>query len=178
MGSSPKGIPFPDLITKIGDFAEHLRALAMGADTAIGASQTPVGGVLMYGGGSAPQGYLMCQGQAVSRTTYAALFAAIGTAHGAGDGSSTFNLPNLVGKFPVGYAAGDTDFNALGKTGGAKRVTLTPDETPGAKLGIGGGYGPIGASAGAGQVGISSTSPVQSHQNLPPYVAINFIIKA
>lgn len=178
MPASPKGIPFPDGNVRIGDFAEHMQQLAMGADAAIGTSQNPVGAIVMFGGGAAPQGYLMCQGQAVSRATYSALFAVVGTSFGGGDGSSTFNVPNLVGKFPVGYAAGDTDFNALGKTGGAKRVTLLPDETPGAKLGIGGGYAGLNGTAGPNQVGANTTSPVQSHQNLPPYVAVNFIIKA
>ena len=57
-------------------------------------ADAPIGAILAFGGSSAPAGWLLCQGQAVSRTTYAALFAAIGTAYGAGDGSTTFNLPD------------------------------------------------------------------------------------
>ena len=53
----------------------------------------PAGLIAPYGGSSAPTGWLMCNGQAVSRTTYATLFNKIGTAYGAGDGSTTFNLP-------------------------------------------------------------------------------------
>lgn len=57
-------------------------------------ADAPIGAILAFGGTAAPAGWLLCQGQAVSRTTYAALFAAIGTAYGAGDGSTTFNLPD------------------------------------------------------------------------------------
>lgn len=64
----------------------------------------PSGTVLPYGGSSAPSGYLLCYGQAVSRTTYSDLFAAIGTSFGTGDGSTTFNLPDLRGRVPIGKA--------------------------------------------------------------------------
>lgn len=79
---------------------------------------------------AAPTGWLMCDGTAVSRATYAALFTAIGTTYGVGDGSTTFNLPNLKGKFPIGLDAADPDFNALGETGGAKTHQLITAEIP------------------------------------------------
>ena len=59
----------------------------------------PVGSVVAYAGASAPPGFLLCNGQAVSRTTYAGLFTAIGTTYGIGDGATTFNVPNLSGQF-------------------------------------------------------------------------------
>ena len=62
------------------------------------AAETPPALVLDYAGSSAPTGYLLCDGSAVSRTTYADLFAIIGTTYGEGDGSTTFNVPNLVGR--------------------------------------------------------------------------------
>src|SRR5689334_21938639 len=62
----------------------------------------PVGGVAPYAGSTAPTGWLFCFGQNVSRTTYASLFAAIGTTFGAGDGSTTFSLPDLRGRTPFG----------------------------------------------------------------------------
>lgn len=65
-----------------------------------------VGAVIAYSGATAPIGYLLCNGQAVSRTTYADLFTAIGTTYGAGNGSTTFNVPNLVGQFIRGREAG------------------------------------------------------------------------
>lgn len=67
----------------------------------------PVGSLMMYAGSSAPVGWLICDGAPVSRTgTYAALFAAIGTTFGAGDGSTTFNLPNFKGRSPIGVGIG------------------------------------------------------------------------
>jgi microcystin-dependent protein len=62
----------------------------------------PVGVMTAYGGATAPTGWLLCYGQAVSRTTYAALFATIGIAYGQGDGSSTFNIPDKRGRISIG----------------------------------------------------------------------------
>ena len=64
-----------------------------------------VGSIVAWGGTTAPSGWLICDGTAVSRTTYADLFAAIGTTYGVGDGSSTFNVPNLKDRFPMGVGA-------------------------------------------------------------------------
>lgn len=63
---------------------------------------TPAGVIVAYAGSAAPSGWLFCDGSAVSRTTFAALFAAIATAYGSGDGSTTFNLPDLRGRVAVG----------------------------------------------------------------------------
>lgn len=68
----------------------------------LGAAGAPVGGIMDYAGSSAPAGWLLCFGQAVSRTTYAALFAAISTTYGAGDGTTTFNVPDLRGRVSAG----------------------------------------------------------------------------
>jgi len=65
----------------------------------------PTGAILPYGGTSAPSNFLLCDGSAVSRATYATLFGILGTAYGVGDGATTFNLPNMKGRFPLGYAA-------------------------------------------------------------------------
>jgi len=80
---------------------------------------TPPGVVVPYAGSTAPTGYLLCNGAAVSRTTYAALFAVCGTTHGSGNGSTTFNVPNLVGYFVRGLDTGkavDPDTRTLGST--------------------------------------------------------------
>tara|TARA_R110002020_G_scaffold222655_1_gene431585 strand:+ start:2176 stop:3327 length:1152 start_codon:yes stop_codon:yes gene_type:complete len=66
----------------------------------------PTGSVHMMATTTAPSGYLKCNGAAISRTTYAALFAIVGTAHGNGDGSSTFNVPDLRGEFVRGWDDG------------------------------------------------------------------------
>ena len=71
-----------------------------------GVSGVPPGVVSPFGGDTAPAGWLECNGAAVSRTTYAALFAAVGTIHGAGDGSTTFNVPDLRGEFLRGWDHG------------------------------------------------------------------------
>lgn len=75
-------------------------------NTAIAAVAMPSGAVLPFAMSSAPTGWLKCNGQTVSRTTYAALFAAIGTTYGAGDGSTTFALPDLRGEFVRGWDDG------------------------------------------------------------------------
>lgn len=70
-------------------------------------ADAPLGAILSYGGDAAPTGWLLCDGSAVSRTTYAQLFEVIGTKYGPGDGSTTFNLPNGVSGaelYPVGDA--------------------------------------------------------------------------
>jgi microcystin-dependent protein len=101
------------------------------------------GMVMPYAGASSPTGWLTCYGQAISRTTYSALFAAIGTIHGAGDGSTTFNLPDLRGRTISGQddmggssanrltnQSGGVDGDTLGAAGGAETHTLTVPELP------------------------------------------------
>ena len=110
----------------------------MGLSVGLGVpSQVPVGVVSAFAGVNAPAGWLMCAGQAVSRTDYAALFNALSTTYGTGDGSTTFNLPDLRGRVPAGVdnmggtAASRltntvlTASNTLGATGGTQTHTLT-----------------------------------------------------
>ena len=94
----------------------------------------PSGSVIIYGGTSAPTGWLLCDGSAISRSTYATLFSAIATAYGVGDGSSTFNIPDIRGRVVAGKEAsaslltsaiGGLDGNTLGNTGGNQGITLT-----------------------------------------------------
>jgi microcystin-dependent protein len=88
-----------------------------------------VGEIIEMASDAQPPGTLECLGQAVSRTQYDALFAAIGTKFGAGNGSTTFNLPP-PGVVFVGRSAVDADFDTVGETGGAKTVTLTTAQIP------------------------------------------------
>jgi microcystin-dependent protein len=104
-------------------------AVTTSLDYKVGVNSPP-GMVIQYAGSSAPTGWLLCDGSTVSRTTYAALFAIVGTTYGSGDGSTTFTLPNLKGRVPVGRDAGQTEFDVLGETGGAKTHTLTTSEMP------------------------------------------------
>jgi microcystin-dependent protein len=106
-------------------------------------SGVPSGSMTAFGGTSAPAGWLMCDGSAVSRTTYASLWTAIGTTFGAGDGSSTFNIPDLRGRVIAGQddmggsaasrlttAAGGVDGATLGAVGGTQTHTLTAAQMP------------------------------------------------
>lgn len=150
----------------------------------------PAGVINMFGGTTAPNGWLLCQGQAISRTTYARLYNIIGTIYGIGDGSTTFNLPNLQSRVPVGYNSGDSNFNSLGKTGGESTHTLTIDEIPVHKHqewihGTGGttsGYGVANLANNLGGTAASidytgNAGGGLAHNNLQPYITLNFIIK-
>ena len=90
-----------------------------------GIEGTVTGTILSWSDSSIPTGFLECTGAAVSRSTYSALFAVIGTTYGAGDGSSTFNLPNLADNVPVGKSG----TKALASTGGANTVTPSVNNT-------------------------------------------------
>lgn len=90
----------------------------------------PTGLITPYGGGSAPTGWLLCDGSAVSRTTFATLFGLVGVTYGNGDGVTTFNVPDLRGRFPLGIdgtagrvTTGSPD--AMGGTGGGETQALT-----------------------------------------------------
>lgn len=99
-------------------------------DDAFGALgyRAPVGTVLWYTGETAPAGYLLCDGSAVSRTDYAALFAVVGTTFGSGGGSTTFALPDLRAKFVRGAGASKEYTATFGKTQEASSVISTQTE--------------------------------------------------
>ena len=84
-------------------------------------NRSEVGAIKPWTKATAPAGYLLCDGSAVSRSTYADLFAVTGTTYGSGDGSTTFNVPQLQGKMPQGY---DGNTYNLAGTGGANTVTV------------------------------------------------------
>lgn len=120
---------------------EKLAPGAVTADKLAPGAALPAGAIMPYAGAAEPAGWLFCDGRAVSRTTYADLFAAIGTTYGAGDGSTTFNLPNLKGRVPVGFDSAQVEFDALGEAGGSKTHTLTAAELPSHAHPIGGSTG-------------------------------------
>ncbi len=107
------------------------------ADAQIFTAPLPVGVILPYGGTAAPNGWFLCDGSTISRAGNSALFAVIGTTFGAGDGSTTFNLPDMGGRVPAGKEASATrltsggsgvDGATLGATGGSETHTLTEAE--------------------------------------------------
>lgn len=102
-----------------GDVADNRKEAVL-------ATGRPVGEMTMTAASATPTGWLECDGSAVSRSTYARLFAAIGTSYGAGDGSTTFKLPDMRDRFPAGAG---TSYSR-GSTGGEAEHTLTTAETP------------------------------------------------
>ena len=115
--------------TQIADAAITSAKIAPNAVSVLGTA-APTSSILQFAGTSAPSGWLFCDGTAVSRSTYADLFNAVGTAYGEGNGSTTFNLPDLRGRVPVGRDTGQTEFDTRGETGGSKTHTLTESEMP------------------------------------------------
>lgn len=152
-------------------------------------TNTPPGLISIYAGNTTPTGWLICDGSAVSRTTYANLFSVIGTTYGTGDGSTTFNLPNFKGNVPVGLDSNDTSFDTLGETGGEKTHTLIIDEMPKHRhtlnfysSGTGGNGKGIPYNAisntliGGDNAGCNNAGGDQPHNNLQPYIVMNYII--
>jgi microcystin-dependent protein len=153
----------------------------------------PVGGILWYPTQIIPVGFLLCNGQAVSRTTYASLFAILGTSCGVGDGSTTFNLPNLDGKFLLGSS---TSYG-VGAVGGEATHTLTEGEMPAHDHTVGSGtknftLNPTDGTptsfpltnagiqthlGGSAASATDETGGSQAHNNMPPYKAGLWLIK-
>lgn len=143
----------------------------------------PAGAVMPFAMATPPSGWLACDGAAVSRSTYATLFAAIGTTYGVGNGSTTFNLPDLKGRVIAGLDAGQTEFDVQGETGGAKTHTLTTGEMPAhthqftytydgstKTPGMGWGSDPTVQTT-------TSTGGGGAHNNLQPYMVMTYCIK-
>ena len=147
-----------------------------------GLSVLPVGCVIPFAGSEAPEGFLRCDGAAVSRETFADLFGVLGTVYGAGDGATTFHVPDLRGRMVLGTGPG----RALGAQGGEASHRLTLEEIPSHAHGVTDYAGVnttsprINSQVGFGEAG-RSTSAVgggKAHNNLPPFVALHFLIKA
>lgn len=159
----------------------------------------PAGIVAPYGGTTQPTGWLFCYGQAINRVTYAALFTAIGTTYGAGDGSTTFNLPDLRGRTVAGQddmggssanrltaQSGGLNGDTLGATGGAETHTLTTAQIPAhshsvgvqASGGAGGWTTPLGGNGAANNTYPSNAEGGGgAHNNVQPTIILNYIIK-
>lgn len=137
----------------------------------------PTGGVIAYAGlvttlPAAPTGFLLCAGQAVSRTTYARLFAVIGIIYGPGDGVTTFNVPNGIASFVQG-AANDATLGAVG--GAVSPGILDPGHVHAMAPGVTNGPGPI-PSVGPGNTGAANTA-ITIPDGRPPFIDFHWLIK-
>jgi len=164
------------------------------------ASSVPVGVYIEYAGSSAPDGYLLCDGSAVSRSTYAELYAVIGTTYGSGDESTTFNLPDSRDRFAL---AKGTTYPMLGATGGEATHALTISEVPSHRHfnvvssannqssptttnsiprvnGYNGCHEQAVMCGDSGEPDVSRSSATGEssvHNNMPPYMVVNVCIK-
>lgn len=132
------------------------------------------GDLKMSAAATAPAGWVLCDGGPYSRATYAALFSVLGTAYGAGDGVTTFNVPDLRQRFPLGKAASGTG-NALGASGGAIDHTHTvPGGTPGSQSTTS-----VSAASADKNVltSVGATPGTTSGTNNPPFQVVNYFIK-
>lgn len=180
------------------EFDDEFNAIAIASaatDTALSSfAPAPVGSIAMFAAVTAPTGWLVCDGTAKSRNTFAALFTLIGTTYGVGDGVNTFNVPNLTSRFPYGgtpgVIGGSADASLPAHTHNATVNINDPGHahsqaySPGAGRFLqasgdvqdggvtGSSYTGITASATVASTGISAVGA-----NLPPFLGLSFIIK-
>lgn len=153
-----------------------------GGSSSSGAS-VPVGSGMEYWGTTEPSGWLFCYGQAISRTTYADLFAVISTTYGVGDGTTTFNLPDVRGRVVAGQddmggssanrltgLTGGVNGDTLGGTGGAESHALDASEIPNNNV--------SGTTSGGTNRATSSHTGTASsaHNNVQPTIIANYMI--
>lgn len=149
---------------------------------AMGGGGVPTGSMLPYGGTTAPSGWLLCDGAEVSRSDYASLFAAIGTSFGSGDGSTTFNLPDLRGEFLRGWDnSRGRDPDAATRTGGDAVGSTQEDEfmshTHTTSAGYSNNKGRVGSDNRHLVFSGHTTGATGGNETRPKNVAVNFIIK-
>ena len=163
-------------------------------------SEPFIGEIRMFGGNFAPRGWALCHGQILSIAQNTALFSLLGTTYG-GNGQTTFGLPDLRGRAPIGWGQGPGLSNrSLGEVGGVENVTLTAQQMPahshaanasgnsgntntpvgkvwskdaGVQSATYTGNAPNGVMA-ANAIGSAGGS--QPHENMPPYMAMNYVI--
>lgn len=205
-GASGKTPLLAAMLNKIEQGIKAATALAEAAVTkaaadaayAPKAGEFPIGGMTPYVGATAPSGWLICNGQAVSRTEYAALFAVIGTAAGAGNGSTTFNIPDMRDRTVVGIST-TAPRNVRGAVSGSATVVLTANQIPShthnvvvsnsqgrhlklyASNAASGSQWMIGSNDDSGSADrfiAAATGGGQAHDNMMPNVAFHYIIRA
>jgi microcystin-dependent protein len=164
-------------------------AAALGDDanfaTTITNALSPIGSVTAYALATPPAGWLLCDGSIYNASAYPTLSVGLGSTYG-GNGTTTFAVPNLKGRMPVGLDSTQTEFDTRGETGGAKTHTLTIAEMPNHRHSF-----TVLGTPGSGNItpSLSDNPPVQTgftgyegggeaHNNLQPYIVMNYIIRA
>lgn len=147
-------------------------------------NHSPAGSMIMYGPATAPAGWLLCDGAAVSRTTFATLFTALGTTYGVGNGSTTFNVPDMRSRNPVGLGQGGglTD-RSLNDSGGEETHSLIEAElaahehTYPASDGSQTEANTVSRGLSTVTVTSSTTGSGTAHETMAPFLCVNFIIR-
>ncbi len=185
---NPKG--YVEALRKSNGLAWRVWSNTASAAQTPGGAAVPVGTYIEGAWTTAPAGYLLADGSAVSRTTYANLFAVIGTTYGAGNGSTTFNVPDTRGRVAVAQSP-DAEFDTLGEKYGEKTHTLTVAEMPshthkydwGSPSSAGGVTSFNGWRMPRDNSGYSTSAPFsaaggdQAHNNIQPSIVVNRAIK-
>lgn len=187
---------FDALVTSVASKADISAVPGLAGTTG---AAIPEGVVVPFAGSTAPTGFLLCNGAAISRTTYASLFALIGTTYGVGDGSTTFNVPDLGGRVVAGVGsrltsgASGVDGATLGASGGAETHVLTEAQMPSHAHGPAAGRTDIIQRIGVGNefsndgTGSQDWNPDPltgetggdaAHNNTQPTLIMNYIIRA
>lgn len=178
----------PETYDEARGYMEQLKVYAVECWGKCG-GESMIGEIKIWSKSNVPLGYLSCNGQAVSRVDYQALYDIIGTAYGMGDGVTTFNVPNLSDRSPMGIGA---TAGSVGSPSGSFTHTLTTDQMPAHTHGqtINGitanSAGTSGGGFKYGAANSNNTSPAatlsagngQAHNNLHPVLAVHFIIFA
>ncbi|WKW85152.1 minor tail protein [Microbacterium phage KillerTomato] len=166
----------------------------------------PVGTIHAFAGPVAPANYVLMDGRQLSRADYPALFALIGTTYGAGNGTTTFHVPDARGRALVALDTAQAEFNAMGKTGGAKTVVLTAAQNGKHSHSLSaGGHAHAFSWGGAGGTSVYVQNAIaavgappsnnlttyqngwnvtaesgsgEAHNNLQPFLTVAYVIKA
>lgn len=182
--------------------AEHLNTIEAGIVNATNLAEgaggkVPIGALMPYAGLVTPAGWLLCKGQSLARSTYPDLYQTIGTLYGAED-ATHFSIPDLRTRVPVGVSDNHATFGQMGSKGGEASHFLTIQEMPShthllkgvgtsftgglEKTNLGGGSGWTTVTnytaAGSPNLWAAPTGSGSAHNNMPPYIVLNFIIRA
>lgn len=182
--------------------AAHMNTIEAGIANATNLAESaggkvPIGALMPYAGLATPAGWLLCKGQSLARSSYPDLFKAIGTLYGAANAQS-FSIPDLSTRVPVGVSDNHVTFGQMGSKGGEERHTLLVSELPAhthilkgvgktfkggleqTNLGAGSGWTTVTNYTAAGNPNLeaAATGSDNPHNNMPPYIVLNFIIRA